>query len=163
MRKYLFVGVLLVLFVGFFGSFFYAFWQLNSGLKSGFNVSQNEEEPPLEQNLSTPKPTWQENLAKLTPKPYTPAIERFSMRFEVDTEPLRPKSRYFQLVIERNDTYSLFCLRQSLNSSKIKYALTRTSKATEVFLQTDKLAEVENLVKMLKKYEINAKFEEVWL
>lgn len=85
------------------------------------------------------------------------------MRFEVDTEPLRPKSRYFQLVIERNDTYSLFCLRQSLNSSKIKYALTRTSKATEVFLQTDKLAEVENLVKMLKKYEINAKFEEVWL
>lgn len=163
MRKYLFLGVLLLLFVGFFGVFFYEFSRLNSGIESAFNVSQNEDEPRLEQNLSPKKPTWQENLAKLAPKPYTPAIERFSMHFEVDVEPLRPKSRYFQLVIDRNDMYSLFCLRQSLENSHIKYNLTRTSKATEIFLQTPNKSEVENLVKTLKKYDINAKFEEVWL
>lgn len=76
---------------------------------------------------------------------------------------LREKSRYFQLSIDKNDMYSLFCLKQTLNSFKIRYSLTRTDRALEIFLDTNEEQVMQDIVKKLKNYDINAKFTEVWL
>ena len=67
------------------------------------------------------------------------------------------------IIIDKNDAYSMFCLKQTLNSFKIKYSLTRTSEVTDIFLETDKQAIIQEIVQKLKIYDINAKFEEVWL
>ena len=152
MKKYIFFFVLAVLFFGFLGSVMYL----------PFLRSTNE---PLAQEVDDEEkePTWQERLALMSPKDYTPAGERFSMVFGVDTSMFRPKSKYYQLIIDKHDVYSMFCLKQTLNSYEIKYALTHTSEGTDIFLETDKQVLIDEIIMRLKRYEINAKFEEVWL
>ena len=85
------------------------------------------------------------------------------MNFSVDASMFRPKNKYYQLSIDKNDVYSMFCLKQTLNSYQIKYALTHTRESTDIFLETDKQALVDEIIARLKHYEINAKFTEVWL
>lgn len=168
MKKYVFFFVLAVLFFGFLGSVMYIVVNATKGeIKANLQYPQRDtnNEALLAENDADEKkePTWQERLSLMKPKDYTPAAERFSMSFGVDTSMFRPKSKYYQLSIDKNDVYSLFCLKQTLNSYQIKYALTRTSEVTEIFLETDKQALIEDIIVRLKTYEINAKFEEVWL
>lgn len=165
MKKYIFFFVLAVLFCGFLGSVMYFVinaTKADTQANLPFLRSTNE---PLAQEADNEEkePTWQERLALMSPKDYTPAGERFSMVFGVDTSMFRPKSKYYQLIIDKHDVYSMFCLKQTLNSYEIKYALTHTSEGTDIFLETDKQVLVDEIITRLKRYEINAKFEEVWL
>ena len=167
MKKYIFFFVLAVLFFGFLASVMY--FVINA-TKADMQVNSQYTRQYTNENLfasnetdEDKEPTWQERLSNMSPKDYTPAGERFSMVFGVDTSMFRPKSKYYQLSIDKNDVYSLFCLKQTLNSYQIKYSLTRTSEVTEIFLETDKQALIDQIITRLKRYEINAKFEEVWL
>ncbi len=165
MKKYIFFFVLVGLFFGFLGSIMYIVVNATKGeiqsdlLRATRSTSQNL----LVQDDEEKEPTWQERLALMSPKNYTPAGERFSMNFSVDASMFRPKNKYYQLSIDKNDVYSMFCLKQTLNSYQIKYALTHTSESTDIFLETDKQALVDEIIARLKHYEINAKFTEVWL
>lgn len=167
MKKYIFFFVLAVLFCGFLGSVMYIVLNATKAeLSANLPFStRNSNEALLAQapNDEEKEPTWQERLSLMLPRDYTPAGERFSMVFGVDTSMFRPKSKYYQLIIDKHDVYSMFCLKQTLNSYQIKYALTHTSEGTDIFLETDKQALIDEIIMRLKHYEINAKFEEVWL
>ena len=163
MKKYLFFASLAVLFLGFAFGIIYAMRTSKSTFVPNFELPQasiSEGDEP--QSEPAPK-TWQHRFSQSEPKDYSPAAERFAMRFEVDTSMFRPKSKYYQLSIDKNSIYSMFALKQILNSYKVKYSLTRTSEALDIFLETDKQALLEDIVKNLKQYDINAKFKEVWL
>ena len=165
MKKYIFFFVLVVLFFGFLGSVMYfVINATKADTQANLPFLRNTNEPLAQEVDDEEKePTWQERLALMSPKDYTPAGERFSMVFGVDTSMFRPKSKYYQLIIDKHDVYSMFCLKQTLNSYEIKYALTHTSEGTDIFLETDKQVLIDEIVMRLKRYEINAKFEEVWL
>ena len=164
MKKYIFFSILVVLFFGFLASMVYVVFDMTKGIQPNLELSQNDNDTQTWQHQSKDKePTWQERLSGMKSKDYTPAAERFSMMFDIDTSMLHPKSKYYQLIIDKNDMYSLFCLKQTLNSYQVKYALTRTSEGTEIFLETDKQILIDDIITRLKTYEINAKFEEVWL
>lgn len=106
---------------------------------------------------------WAQKLLKKPLPDYTPAAQRFAMSFEVDKAPLAPKNKYFQLFISKHDVYSIFCLKQTLNASKVRYNLTLTPQSAEIFLDTNEQKSVENIIQSLKKHDINANFAEVWL
>lgn len=164
MKKYIFFFVLLVLFFGFLGTMAHIVVDATkSDTPTNFLAQNPKTSFEEKQNQDEEKPTWQERLSRMKPKDYTPAAERFSMVFEVDTSIFRSKSKYYQLIIDKNDVYSMFCLKQTLNSYQVKYSLMRTTEATEIFLETDKQALIDEIIARLKYYEINAKFEEVWL
>lgn len=164
MKKYIFFFVLVVLFFGFLGTMAYIVVDATkSDIQTNFLAQSPKTSFEEKQNQDEEKPSWQEKLSLMKPKDYTPATERFSMVFEVDTSIFRSKSKYYQLIIDKNDVYSMFCLKQTLNSYQVKYSLMRTTEATEIFLETDKQALIDEIIARLKYYEINAKFEEVWL
>lgn len=166
MKKYVFFSALAVLFIGLLGVIAYMVVDATkSEVQTPLKVAQGSKGASFEEKQSQEEvePTWQEKLSLIKPKDYTPAAERFSMVFEVDTSIFRSKSKYYQLIIDKNDVYSMFCLKQTLNSYEVKYSLMRTTEATEIFLETDKQALIDEIVARLKHYEINAKFEEVWL
>ena len=163
MKKYIFFMSLGVLFLGFSLGMVLAFRTSKSTFVPNFELPQAEiVEQDESQQDETPK-TWQERFSQREQTDYSPAAERFVMRFEVDTSVLRPKSKYYQLSIDKNNIYSMFALKQILNSYKVKYSLTRTSEVLDIFLDTDKQSLLESIVKNLKQYDINAKFKEVWL
>ena len=78
-----------------------------------------------QQNIQTQTQdlSWQEELAKWPTRDFTPAAEKFILYFDADTSELKEKSKYYQLIVGKYDIYSMFCLRQTLNSFNVKYFL----------------------------------------
>lgn len=107
--------------------------------------------------------TWEYEFAKINIKDYTPAVENFSLHFELDISELKEKSKFYQLIINKNSIYSMFCLKQVLNSFDVKYFLLRSGKNQEIFLDTNNKNLLENIVKELKKYNISTQVQEIWL
>lgn len=107
--------------------------------------------------------TWQEELAKWPSKNFTPAAEQFNFYIDVDTSDLKEKSKYYQLIIDKNDIYSVFCLKQTLKSFDVKYFLLKSSGSPEIFLDTGNKEFIDEIIKELKKYKINAQAKEIWL
>lgn len=57
----------------------------------------------------------------------------------------------------------MFCLRQTLDSFKVKYFLLKSIESPEIFLDTDNQKLIEEIIKELKKYKINTQAKEIWL
>ncbi|MCW1360018.1 hypothetical protein OLQ22_02070 [Campylobacter jejuni] len=119
--------------------------------------------------INTPKQenskeeTWQDKLSQLPKKNYVPAVQYFSMYFEVDTSAFEPKQRYYQLLISKNDVYSMFCLKQTLNLFNVQYSLVSTKDNTQIILDTDDKNILEGIIKKLKTYDIDTQIKEMWL
>lgn len=163
MKRYVFFSVLLFLFLLLFSSIVYIFYSSRLEIpvfQSIFdeNVDENTSQVAL-RKLNT----WQDKFLSIKPKDYSPAVETFSMLFNVDTSALQEKSKFYQLIIDKNDIYSLFCLKQTLNSFDIKYSIIRNLDGTDIFLDTDNKILLEQIQKALLVYDINTKLKEIWL
>lgn len=162
MRKYITISILGILLLILLVVVFILLWKFkaNSDFIPKFakeaNVNQNIEKPMQE-------PTWQEELAKWPTKDFTPAAEQFTLYFDADTSELKEKSKYYQLVVNKYDVYSMFCLRQTLNSFNVKYFLLKSSESPEIFLDTNNKNLIDDIIKELKKYKINTEAKEIWL
>lgn len=162
-RKYTLIGLLSSFLLILLAVLFILIWEFrkDTDLIPQFIKDEPTENIPLfnpDENL-----TWQEELAKWPVRNYSPAAEEFNMYFDADTSTLREKKKYFQLIIDENDVYSMFCLRQTLNSFKIKYFLLNSGKSPEIFLDTNDSNLLEDIINELKKYQINTQVKEVWL
>lgn len=162
MKKYITTSILGILLLILLVVVFILLWKFkaNSDFIPKFakeaNVNQNIEKPMQE-------PTWQEELAKWPTKDFTPAAEQFTLYFDADTSELKEKSKYYQLVVNKYDVYSMFCLRQTLNSFNVKYFLLKSSESPEIFLDTNNKNLIDDIIKELKKYKINTEAKEIWL
>ncbi len=162
MKKYITISILGILLLILLVVVFILLWKFkaNSDFIPKFvkeaNVNQNIEKPMQE-------PTWQEELAKWPTKDFTPAAEQFTLYFDADTSELKEKSKYYQLVVNKYDVYSMFCLRQTLNSFNVKYFLLKSSESPEIFLDTNNKNLIDDIIKELKKYKINTEAKEIWL
>lgn len=162
MKKYITISILGILLLILLVVVFILLWKFkaNSDFIPKFakeaNINQNIEKPMQE-------PTWQEELAKWPTKDFTPAAEQFTLYFDADTSELKEKSKYYQLVVNKYDVYSMFCLRQTLNSFNVKYFLLKSSESPEIFLDTNNKNLIDDIIKELKKYKINTEAKEIWL
>lgn len=163
MKRYIFFSVLFVFFVALVAVVFYVFFATQTDKvpisKSIFDDNDTELAEPVAQNSKA----WQDRFLSIKTKNYSPAVENFSMVFDVDTTALQPKSKFYQLIIDKNDIYSVFCLKQTLNSFDVKYSLTRSKDEAEIFLDTDNKLILEAIQKALTVYNINTQVKEIWL
>ncbi|MBZ7936198.1 hypothetical protein H2279_06125 [Campylobacter sp. B0100352/1] len=163
MKKYLTIGILSILLL----SLFVVVLVLISKFKANSDFI-----PEFAHNVSIEKEgqqknnedfTWQEELAKWPSKNFTPAAEQFNLYVDVDTSDLKEKSKYYQLIVDKNDIYSVFCLKQTLKSFDVKYFLLKSSGSPEIFLDTDNKELIDEIIKELKKYKISTQAKEIWL
>lgn len=161
MKKYTLIGTLGTLVCVLLLVVFYLLWRFNtySGVLPQFVVDDTNQSVKVDGR----ELTWQEELAHWPTVDFTPAAESFSLRFDVDTSEFREKTKYFQLVINRNDVYSMFCLRRVLDSSNVKYFLLKSGENPEIFLDTGNKKIIEDITKKLKMYKINTEVKEMWL
>ncbi|HEC1284992.1 TPA: hypothetical protein RY080_001766, partial [Campylobacter upsaliensis] len=118
MKKYALIGILSVLTLILLIVIFVLLWNFKSD--SDFFPQFIKENNTTKAVLDKTK-TWQQELAMWPVKDFTPAAEQFRLYFDADTSELKEKNKYYQLIINKYDIYSMFCLRQTLDSFKVKY------------------------------------------
>ncbi|ELU9597343.1 hypothetical protein R0U48_001298 [Campylobacter upsaliensis] len=160
MKKYALIGILSVLTLILLIVIFVLLWNFKSD--SDFFPQFIKENNTTKAVLDKTK-TWQQELAMWSVKDFTPAAEQFRLYFDADTSELKEKNKYYQLIINKYDIYSMFCLRQTLDSFKVKYFLLKSIESPEIFLDTDNQKLIEEIIKELKKYKINTQAKEIWL
>uniref|UniRef100_UPI003AF8A40A hypothetical protein n=1 Tax=Campylobacter upsaliensis TaxID=28080 RepID=UPI003AF8A40A len=160
MKKYALIGILSVLTLILLIVIFVLLWNFKSD--SDFFPQFIKENNTTKAVLNKTK-TWQQELAMWPVKDFTPAAEQFRLYFDADTSELKEKNKYYQLIINKYDIYSMFCLRQTLDSFKVKYFLLKSIESPEIFLDTDNQKLIEEIIKELKKYKINTQAKEIWL
>ncbi|ELZ4272639.1 hypothetical protein UO039_000085 [Campylobacter upsaliensis] len=160
MKKYAPIGILSVLTLILLIVVFVLLWNFKSD--SDFFPQFIKENNTTKAVLDKTK-TWQQELAMWPVKDFTPAAEQFRLYFDADTSELKEKNKYYQLIINKYDIYSMFCLRQTLDSFKVKYFLLKSIESPEIFLDTDNQKLIEEIIIELKKYKINTQAKEIWL
>ncbi|ENH5353769.1 hypothetical protein ABV837_000043 [Campylobacter upsaliensis] len=160
MKKYALIGILSVLTLILLIVIFVLLWNFKSD--SDFFPQFIKENNTTKAVLDKTK-TWQQELAMWPVKDFTPAAEQFRLYFDADTSELKEKNKYYQLIINKYDIYSMFCLKQTLDSFKVKYFLLKSIESPEIFLDTDNQKLIEEIIKELKKYKINTQAKEIWL
>ena len=163
MKRYAFFSVLLFLFLLLFSSIVYVFYVSRLEVPVFQSIFDENTDENTSQVVLRKLNTWQDKFLSIKPKDYSPAVEAFSMLFEVDTSALQEQSKFYQLIIDKNDIYSLFCLKQTLNSFDIKYSIIRNLDGTDIFLDTDNKILLEQIQKALLVYDINTQLKEIWL
>ncbi|MCX2682977.1 hypothetical protein OQH60_03760 [Campylobacter sp. MIT 21-1685] len=174
MKQYLSIGILIVLLLVLCVVVFLLLWNFrtNPDFTSNLTAKIINEYNNINQNKIVEK-TWQEKLIELPQRNFTPAAEQFMLHFDIDTSELTEKTKYYQLIVNKYDIYSLFCLKQVLNSFEVKYFLLKSRESPEIFIDLDSTPEIfintenrnliEEIIEELKKYKINAKAKEIWL
>ncbi|ECL3806527.1 TPA: hypothetical protein R5723_001440 [Campylobacter jejuni] len=162
MKKYITISILGILLLILLAVVFTLLWQFKANVNfiPQFAKDTNTQSSIQTQNQDL---SWQEELAKWPTRDFTPAAEKFTLYFDADTSELKEKNKYYQLIVGKYDIYSMFCLRQTLNSFNVKYFLLKSSDSLEIFLDTGNEKLIDDIIKELKKYKINTEVKEIWL
>jgi len=102
---------------------------------------------------------WIKSFATSAQKGYFYPVNEISIELSLD-EDISHYSEY-RLDIEPLDTYRYFCLRQVLTSFNVHYLLQRYHESVITVLFSDKQSELQEIVKELKTYNIDAKVTHV--
>ncbi|EAJ1995517.1 hypothetical protein CRS45_03920 [Campylobacter jejuni] len=162
MKKYITISILSILLLILLAVVFTLLWQFKANVNFIPQFAKDTNTQPSIQTQNQDL-SWQEELAKWPTRDFTPAAEKFTLYFDADTSELKEKNKYYQLIVGKYDIYSMFCLRQTLNSFNVKYFLLKSGHNPEIFLDTGNEKLIDDIIKELKKYKINTEVKEIWL
>lgn len=159
MKKYALYGVLVFLSLILLIAFIFMVRYLD--IKK-INISQTINYSFDEIKNELPK-TWQDKLSSMKLADFAPSANEYYMSFNIDDSVVKPKEKVYALKIDKNDVYSMFCLKQTLQSFFIKYTLTQSRDGVVVYLDTNNEKVLQTLIDRLKIYSINANLKEIQL
>ncbi len=160
MKKYITISILSILLLILLAVVFTLLWQFKANVNFIPQFAKDTNTQPSIQTQNQDL-SWQEELAKWPTRDFTPAAEKFTLYFDADTSELKEKNKYYQLIVGKYDIYSMFCLRQTLNSFNVKYFLLKSGDSPEIFLDTGNEKLIDDIIKELKKYKINTEVKEI--
>lgn len=108
------------------------------------------------------KNSWAKDLANPQAAKFSFPVNELFMQIDLKKY-VPPKVRFFRVVIDRADRYSLFCIVQTLSSMNLPYVVQTEGKAPTVYVSSKEKAPLGQVVEKLKEYDIESKIIEVWL
>lgn len=66
-----------------------------------------------------------------------------------------------QLIIDKDDLYSIFCITQTLKSFNLNFSLVKNDEINLIYIHSKDKKLLVNLVKKLKEYDINSNLKEI--
>lgn len=121
-------------------------------------------DPPKKQ--TTPEKlvvqSWADKMAKTSSRDFFLPVNELFIQLDLrDAE--APKERFFQLLIDRTDRYSQFCIVQTLSSYALPYVFVKDKEEQSIYVNTKTKEALVNVVEKLKEYDIESTIKEVWL
>lgn len=157
MRKFVVAGVfislsLLVLFV-LVRVFHYA----NSVQVFSDGVSLGKDNQDLSLDVGS---QWTKELANVKDRTHFAVVNNLFISSKLQ-KVILDTQRVYQLVIDKADRYSLFCIDRILVDNKVSYSVTKDSKQLAIYVVSQNKQMLDTIVRELKKYDINSKVKEV--
>lgn len=161
MKRYLLWGAMafLSVFVCICGALLYKYADVNlkEPTPTELKMSQNNEE----QNLSAGPALWVGEMANLAPKKYALASNEIFIEFR--DEPKAVIKTAYQLMIDKNDLYSMFCLTQILKNIPVDFSVVKENSQNLIYINTQDNGVLDRIINELKAYDIRSTFKEIRL
>lgn len=106
---------------------------------------------------------WYLKLANTNSNDFFPISNELYIHFELQDTGNLSKKKFFKLNIDKSDTYSMFCVKQTISNLNLKYFLINNKKYSQIVIDTNNISLLHYLVDSLKSYNINSNFEEIWI
>ena len=157
-RTLLSVVVLLFVMLGLVGVYLVKFASVNFGQTTEKNMTN-------EQNITkntAGSENWINELATIKKKDYVLPVNEIFIEYN-RPKIEKPKITAYELLIDKNDIYSMFCLMQTLRSSEVDFTVVKDGAKSQIFLNTQDSKLLQNIILQLRVYDIHSSVREVKL
>ncbi len=157
-RTLLLVVVLLFVILGLVGVYLVKFASVNFSQTIEKNITS-------EQNITkntAGNENWINELATIKKKDYVLPVNEIFIEYN-QPKIEKPKITAYELLIDKNDIYSMFCLMQTLRNSEVDFTVVRDGAKSQIFLNTQDSRLLQNIILQLRVYDIHSSVREVKL
>ena len=157
-RTLLLVVVLLFVMLGLVGIYLVKFASVNFSQTTEKNITS-------EQNITkntAGSENWINELATIKKKDYVLPVNEIFIEYN-RPKIEKPKITAYELMIDKNDIYSMFCLMQTLRNSEVDFTVVRDGAKSQIFLNTQDSRLLQNIILRLRVYDIHSSVREVKL
>ena len=157
-RTLLSVVVLLFVILGLVGVYLVKFASVNFSQTPENNITN-------EQNITkntAGSENWINELATIKKKDYVLPVNEIFIEYN-RPKIEKPKITAYELLIDKNDIYSMFCLMQTLRNSEVDFTVVRDGAKSQIFLNTQDSRLLQNIILQLRVYDIHSSVREVKL
>lgn len=157
-RTLLSVVVLLFVILGLVGVYLVKFASVNFSQTTEKNITS-------EQNITkntAGSENWINELATIKKKDYVLPVNEIFIEYN-RPKIEKPKITAYELMIDKNDIYSMFCLMQILRNSEVDFTVVRDGAKSQIFLNTQDSRLLQNIILQLRVYDIHSSVREVKL
>ena len=157
-RTLLSVVVLLFVILGLVGAYLVKFASVNFSQTTEKNITS-------EQNITkntAGSENWINELATIKKKDYVLPVNEIFIEYN-RPKIEKPKITAYELLIDKNDIYSMFCLMQTLRSSEVDFTVVKDGAKSQIFLNTQDSKLLQNIILQLRVYDIHSSVREVKL
>ena len=157
-RTLLSVVVLLFVILGLVGAYLVKFASVNFSQTTEKNITS-------EQNITkntAGSENWINELATIKKKDYVLPVNEIFIEYN-RPKIEKPKITAYELMIDKNDIYSMFCLMQTLRNSEVDFTVVRDGTKSQIFLNTQDSRLLQNIILQLRVYDIHSSVREVKL
>lgn len=154
----LLVVVLLFVMLGLVGVYLVKFASVNFSQTTEKNMTN-------EQNITkntAGSENWINELATIKKKDYVLPVNEIFIEYN-RPKIEKPKITAYELMIDKNDIYSMFCLMQTLRNSEVDFTVVRDGAKSQIFLNTQDSRLLQNIILQLRVYDIHSSVREVKL
>ena len=152
------VVVLLFVMLGLVGVYLVKFASVNFSQTTEKNITS-------EQNITKStagSENWINELATIKKKDYVLPVNEIFIEYN-RPKIEKPKITAYELLIDKNDIYSMFCLMQTLRNSEVDFTVVRDGAKSQIFLNTQDSRLLQNIILQLRVYDIHSSVREVKL
>ena len=157
-RTLLLVVVLLFVILGLVGIYLVKFASVNF-IQIPENNITNEQN--ITKNTASSE-NWINELATIKKKDYVLPVNEIFIEYN-RPKIEKPKITAYELMIDKNDIYSMFCLMQTLRSSEVDFTVVKDGAKSQIFLNTQDSKLLQNIILQLRVYDIHSSVREVKL
>lgn len=157
-RTLLLVVVLLFVMLGLVGVYLVKFASVNFSQTTEKNITS-------EQNITKStagSENWINELATIKKKDYVLPVNEIFIEYN-RPKIEKPKITAYELLIDKNDIYSMFCLMQTLRNSEVDFTVVKDGAKSQIFLNTQDSKLLQNIILQLRVYDIHSSVREVKL
>lgn len=157
-RTLLLVVVLLFVILGLVGIYLVKFASVNFSQIPENNITN-------EQNITkstASSENWINELATIKKKDYVLPVNEIFIEYN-RPKIEKPKITAYELMIDKNDIYSMFCLMQTLRNSEVDFTVVKDGAKSQIFLNTQDSKLLQNIILQLRVYDIHSSVREVKL
>lgn len=157
-RTLLLVVVLLFVILGLVGIYLVKFASVNFSQIPENNITN---ERNITKNTAGSE-NWINELATIKKKDYVLPVNEIFIEYN-RPKIEKPKITAYELLIDKNDIYSMFCLMQTLRNSEVDFTVVKDGAKSQIFLNTQDSKLLQNIILQLRVYDIHSSVREVKL